>query len=94
MVINPEDETTRKLISYYDYVFTNFNLNVTEYHVLSQLLQIEDGKTLDELDVPNMTKQELQNTIDQLIKKGLMYRYEEKFYNPNRAISDTIRITL
>ena len=94
MVINPEDETTRKLISYYDYVFTNFNLNVTEYHVLSQLLQIEDGKTLVELDVPNMTKQELQNTIDQLIKKGLMYRYEEKFYNPNRAISDTIRITL
>ena len=92
--LHEADEKISEFISYYDYVFTNFNLNIKEYYVFSNLLNIEDGKKIDKLELPDFTNEELQEIIKRLVKKGLMYIYGDKVYNPNKAIPSTIKITL
>ena len=88
------DETLNQFISIYDYAFINFNLNVKEFYLFSKLLDLNNGIELSNLFLNNINKLELDDIINSLVSKGLMYIYGEKLFNPNKAILDTIKITL
>ena len=88
------DETLNQFISIYDYAFTNFNLNIKEFYIFYKLLNLNEGIELSNLFFNNINKLELNDIINSLVSKGLMYIYGSKLFNPNKAIFNTIKITL
>ena len=91
---NNKDEVLDKLISYYDFVFTNFSVDTNMYYIYNENLDIDDGKSLEDLNIPQNLSEEPQNVIVRLEKIGLMYVLDGKIYNPNAKSIDTMKVRL
>ena len=91
---NNKDEVLDKLISYYDFVFTNFSVDTNMYYIYNENLDIDDGKSLEDLNIPQNLSEEPQNVIARLEKIGLMYVLDGKIYNPNAKSIDTMKVRL
>lgn len=89
-----KDEFLNKLISYYDYALTNFSISAKENYVFKNTLNLVNGKNLDELLLNELEKEEIEQVINNLTKKGLMYIVDKKVYNPNNCSIDTMKIKL
>lgn len=89
-----KDKDLERLIAYYDFVFTNFCVDVDMYYVYNENLNINDGKKIEELRAPFNLSEKLPNIIERLEKMGLMYVLDNKVYNPNAKKIDTMKVRL
>ena len=64
------------------------------YYIYNENLDIDDGKSLEDLNIPQNLSEEPQNVIARLEKIGLMYVLDGKIYNPNAKSIDTMKVRL
>ena len=89
-----KNKTLKKLISFYDLVFTCVVISAEEKFLFDKTLGTINGKDVQKVNIKGFEKERIKEILSSLQKNGLIYILDDKMYNTNLKTFATLKVSV